>query len=126
MLAKDATILVVDDMKMVRTSVIRYLTALGYENFVQASNGAEAITRVKEDKIDFVFMDVIMPFMEGNEALKKIREFNAKVPVVMLTSIADDDTIDECKKCGILGYLLKPLDADQGPGKLSSMLQKVN
>lgn len=125
MLRKDALILVVDDMKLVRKSVIKYLASLGYFNFIEATNGNEAVTQVRNHSVEFIFMDVVMPLLTGNEALKQIRIVNPLVPVVMLSSVADEGVIEECKNIGITGYVLKPLNHADGPKKLESMLARV-
>lgn len=125
MLSKDARILVVDDMKLVRKSVIRYLTRLGYSKFIEATNGNEAVSQVRNDAVDFVFLDVVMPLLAGNDALKQIRSANSAIPVVMLTSVSDEGLIEECQKFGITGYLLKPLKHNDGPKKLETFLSKV-
>ena len=74
----------------------------------------------------FIFMDIVMPNMSGNEALKQIREADRKTPIVMLTSVSDEALMHECELLGITGYILKPLTRNEGPAKLSSMLEKVS
>ena len=125
MLAKDAKILVVDDMKMIRKSIIKYLGKLGYEDVIEAANGAEAVAKARVGTINFIFLDIVMPTLTGDEALKQIREINPDLPVAMLSSVYDDDVIKACKAQGIVGYILKPLDAESGPEMLSKILAKV-
>lgn len=125
MLDKDATILIVDDMKMVRSSVKRYLTDLGYSKFIEADNGNDAVNKFTTSHVDLIIMDVVMPIMTGIEALQKIREKDVNVHVLMLSSMADEDLVNECKALGIAGYLLKPVNADTGPQKLEAALAQV-
>ncbi len=125
MLGKEAKILVCDDMKLIRKTVIRYLNSLGYENIIEAENGVEAVKTVKENSIEFMFIDMVMPHMNGNEALKLIHELDPWINIVVLTSVADEEMIQECEEAEILGYLLKPLDAETGPQKLQEMLCKA-
>lgn len=125
MLDKDATILIVDDMKMVRSSVKRYLTELGYSKFIEADNGNDAVNKFTTSHVDLIIMDVVMPIMTGIEALQKIREKDVNVHVLMLSSMADEDLVNECKALGIAGYLLKPVNADTGPQKLEAALAQV-
>lgn len=121
-LSKAKKILIVDDMKMVRSSLKRYLKELGFENIIEAANGQEAIKVHDAEKPDFVFMDVVMPEMNGNEALNKIRQSDKKTPIVMLSSVADQGVIDECEALGISGYIIKPLTVDNGAQTLSRFL----
>lgn len=53
--------------------------------------------------------------MDGKEALIKIRETGSKVPIMMLSSISDEDIIAECEQASIEGYILKPIDPELGP-----------
>jgi two-component system chemotaxis response regulator CheY len=125
MLNHDALILIVDDMKLVRSAIKRYLTSLGYKNLIEAENGAEAVKKFKDNKVDFIFMDLVMPIMTGAEALKKIRETDSDIPIAMLTSVADQKTIDDCMLLGIIDYILKPLNAESGPDTLKKVLEKA-
>jgi len=125
MLPKEAKIMVVDDMKMIRSAIKKYLGELGYQNTVEASNGKEAVDIFSSEKPEMVFMDIVMPEMTGNQALVEMRKNDKVTPIVMLTSVADESMVQECSDAGILGYILKPLNTDNGPGMLSDMLDKV-
>ena len=125
MLDQNALILIVDDMKLVRSAIKRYLSTLGYNNVIEAENGAEAVKKFKDNKVSFIFMDVVMPIMTGAEALKKIREEDSEVAITMLSSVADQKTIDDCKIYNILDYILKPVNADTGPETIKRALGKA-
>jgi CheY-like chemotaxis protein len=130
MLEKSAIIMIVDDMKMVRTSIKKYLTSLGYQNFIEAENGNEAVKKLIQGRaeslnIKLVLCDIVMPFMDGKAVLQKVREIDSSLPVVMLSSVADQKTIDECKALGAFDYLLKPINADTGPKILKDLLGKL-
>lgn len=119
----DKKIMIVDDMKMVRTSLKIYLKELGYRNVIEAENGKMAVEMHASEQPDFVFMDLVMPEMTGSEALKMIRRNASETPVVMLTSVADEDVISECEALGIDGYVLKPLTKETGPQVLKRFLK---
>lgn len=121
-LGKHKKILVVDDMKTVQNSMINYLAKIGYKNVLIAANGVEAVELFRKEEPDFLFMDVVMPEMTGNQALKEIRTKSKEVPVVMLSSVADQGMIQECKNLGITGYIIKPLTAQNGPDTLKEFL----
>ena len=123
MLPKDARILVVDDMRVIRKAITGYLNTLGYHDIIEAENGIEAVNRVRSEPIDFIFMDVVMPNMNGNDALKEIRRFNQTVPVVLVTSLTDRQIIADCREHDFLGYVLKPLTVEDGPQKLAEYLE---
>ena len=127
MLDKSATILIVDDTLIMRESLRRILLAMGYEHVIQTDNGRAAMKLIETSgqKIDLVFLDIVMPIMDGKATLKKIRETNKTLPAIMLTSVADKDSIMECSKLGITGYVLKPINATDGPAMLTDIFAKL-
>ncbi|MBE9541229.1 MAG: response regulator transcription factor [Proteobacteria bacterium] len=122
MINKEAKILVVDDMGMIRKSIIKYLSTLGYENIVEAGNGLEAVDTFKKESPEIVFMDIVMPEMTGDEALEKMREVNSETPIIMLSSVAEKGTIKKCKELGASGYILKALTMETGADELNKYL----
>ncbi len=127
MLGKEKTILLVDDTMIMREGLRRVLAAMGYENTLQAENGKQALKIIEsgEHDIGAVFLDIVMPVMDGKTALKTIRETDKELPVVMLTSKADKDSIIECSKLGMTSYVLKPINAVEGPAILSDIFIKL-
>ena len=125
MLDKNATIMVVDDMRIMRKSVMMFLESLGYSNFIEAENGADAVNKYQNNKVEFVFMDLVMPIQDGYQALKAIKKHDADASVVMLTSIADGHILEKCVNRGALGFINKPLNRETGTDKLLGVLEKV-
>lgn len=127
MLDKEKAILIVDDTRMMREGLRRVLASMGYENTVQAEHGKQALNIIEsgEHDIGAVFLDIVMPVMDGKETLKKIRETNKDLPVVMVTSKADKDSIVECSKLGMSSYVLKPINAAEGPGILEEIFTRL-
>jgi len=127
MLDKEKVILLVDDTMIMREGLRRVLASMGYENILQAENGKQALKIMLsgEHDIGVVFMDIVMPVMDGKTALKTLRETNKALPVVMVTSKADKDSIIECSKLGMTSYVLKPVSAADGPAILSDIFIKL-
>lgn len=91
-------------------------------NIIIANNGREAINRLQEnDQIDLVLMDIMMPEMDGYEAMKEIRKDKryAKLPIIALTAKAMKSDREKCIEAGANDYISKPVDID----KLLSMLR---
>jgi two-component system, response regulator PdtaR len=122
MLSKDSKIMVVDDTRIIRFAMKKYLNALGYENIIEAVDGKDAVKKHEEEKPNLIFMDVVMPELTGDKALQQIRQVDTKTPVVMLSSVADDSTISACEKAGISGYIIKPITQEEAPEVLSKYL----
>lgn len=125
MLDKNARILLVDDSSLIRKAISSYLKQLGYENIVTASDGQEGWSEYNAEKPGFIFLDIVMPNMQGTELLEQIREHDMSTPVVMLTSVGKQSIVDACIDLGINGYILKPLNRDDGPEMLMNFLETV-
>jgi len=119
----NSKILVVDDSAMIRKALRRFLAGLGYENVIEANDGVTAVASVKNENPDFLFMDVVMTEMNGNEALKNIRASGSNVPVVMLSSVTDKGLVDECQESGVSGFIFKPIQADNGAAIIKDYLK---
>lgn len=87
-----------------------------------ASNGLEAVERVKQLKPDVVLMDVSMPIMNGIEATKMIREENPQAKILMLTMHDNREYIMKVMQVGAVGYMLKEISAD----KMVQAIKTVN
>lgn len=122
-LPTDAKILLVDDSSMIRKALKNILGKLGYNNIIEADDGSTALTMVKEHNPDFMFMDVVMGEVNGNQALQNIRGAGFDVPVVMLSSVTDKTLIDECASYGISGFIFKPIQANNGADIIKNYLK---
>jgi CheY-like chemotaxis protein/DNA-binding PadR family transcriptional regulator len=103
-------ILVVDDEAIITMQLEERLTALGYEVAGMAASGEESIEKARRLKPDIVLMDIVMPGrMNGIEAAKQIYE-ELGIPVVFVTSYADDAIIEKAKAARPYGYIVKPFN----------------
>ena len=102
-------IMLVDDDESVRNFLKSFFEDKGYP-VVTASSGEEALVRLEKDHPSMILLDVTMPGMDGIVTLRKIREMNPSVGVVMATSIQDEETTKQASKLGAHGYVLKPFD----------------
>ncbi|MBI5563959.1 MAG: response regulator transcription factor [Chloroflexi bacterium] len=112
-------ILIVDDEPRMIRFIQMNLELEGY-HVSQASNGFEALTRLRDDLPDLVILDVMMPDMDGFETLRLLREVSA-VPVIMLTVKADEADKVRGLELGADDYVTKPFS----PKELSSRVKAV-
>jgi DNA-binding response OmpR family regulator len=112
-------ILVVDDEARMRRFMQMNLDLEGYR-VIEAENGLQAVNRVRDDLPDLVLMDVMMPELDGFEALRLIRE-TSNVPVIMLTVKGDEDDRVRGLELGADDYVTKPFS----PRELSSRIKAV-
>ena len=104
-------ILVVDDDVPVAEMLAEHLTELGYQ-VISAHGGIEALTKLDLEKPHVILLDVRMPEMDGVEVLRRIRSFDSKVGILMITGNDDVDLAKETIELGAYDYLLKPIDFD--------------
>ena len=102
-------LLLVDDEADVQYSFRRILDSSEIE-LTTAGSGEEALATIPRLKPDLVMMDVRMGGMTGLETLRKLREIDSKVPVIMMTAYGTTQTAIEAMKLGAYDYLLKPFD----------------
>src|SRR4051812_13851993 len=106
-----ARILVVDDEASARSGLEKLLKQEGYR-VETAEDGAAALARFQEMAADVVVTDLKMPKMDGLELLKKLREQDAGVPVLVCTAFGDVSTAVQAMRGGAEDYLTKPIDFD--------------
>jgi two-component system response regulator AtoC len=105
-------ILVVDDEDSVRMVLKALLRREGYE-VETASDGEEAVNKVKLLQPSMVIMDIRMPNKDGMEAFREIREFDKNIHVLMMTAFAAVETAVEAMKLGAFDYIIKPFNNDE-------------
>jgi two-component system, NarL family, response regulator LiaR len=116
-------IIIVDDHAVVREGQRALIeTEPGMELIGEAVDGLAAVELLKSCKPDVILMDLLMPRMNGTEAIKEIKNIIPDVKILVLTSFAEDDKVYSAVKAGALGYLLK----DASPDELLSAIKKVS
>ncbi|MDA0190464.1 MAG: response regulator [Proteobacteria bacterium] len=104
-------ILIVDDNDLMRTLLRGILRKEEYEIVGEAKNGAAALELVERLRPDIVCMDVMMPEMDGIEALQAIKAAHPEVRVVMISGNPSKDNVRESIEAGASGFIVKPFNA---------------
>jgi two-component system sensor histidine kinase/response regulator len=106
--------LVVDDFDINRILVMDILQN-DVEQFLEASNGSEAVELLKNEKVDLVLMDVQMPIMDGYQATEEIRKTLklTEIPIIGMTAFAAENDLDRCYRSGMNEVLTKPIEIDK-------------
>jgi CheY-like chemotaxis protein len=107
-------ILIVDDSPIMARLLEYMLASAGYKTQV-ARAGPDALTSIARHAPSLVFLDVMMPEMDGLEVLRRIRQdpATAALPVVMLTAKAQEADREQALQAGADGYLTKPYSQEQ-------------
>jgi two-component system, chemotaxis family, chemotaxis protein CheY len=103
----NGTIMLVDDEAHIRKFISLLLRHLGVAKIIEASNGSLAIDLYNKEHPDLVMLDVNMPVMDGLETLKALKTINPDCVVIMLTSLANRQTIDQAAALGAANYIRK-------------------
>ena len=115
-------ILVCDDEKDIVSALRIYLVAEGYQVF-EAYNGKEALKMLEKNEIHLVLMDIMMPQMDGIEAMVKLRE-RSNVPVILLTAKSEDTDKVLGLTIGADDYITKPFNPVELQARVKSQLRR--
>ena len=119
-----ARILVADDEEKIREMLNKYATHEGYE-VVLASNGAEALKLFQNSDFDLVILDVMMPEIDGYEALKKMKEIR-DVPCIFLTALGQEYDRIYGFDIGAEDYVVKPFSLKELMMRIKVILKREN
>ncbi|MBN9492839.1 response regulator transcription factor [bacterium] len=106
-------VLIVDDHSVVRQGLRLFLrTDPELEVVGEAPDGAQALIRAAELRPDIILMDLLMPVMDGIEAIGRLRQDLPETEIIALTSVLEDRSVVRAVRAGAIGYLLKDTEAD--------------
>ncbi|MAU40805.1 MAG: two-component system response regulator [Kordiimonas sp.] len=117
-------ILIVDDYKTMLRIIRNLLKQLGFNNVDEATDGAEALAKMRGKQYSLVISDWNMEPMTGYELLKEIRADSIlkPTPFIMVTAESKTDNVIAAKKAGVNNYIVKPFNAQTLKTKLSAVL----
>ncbi|MGB4627675.1 MAG: response regulator transcription factor, partial [Erysipelotrichaceae bacterium] len=116
------TLLIVDDEIMIREVIKEYGNSYGYD-VLEASDGLEAIEIIKENIVDCVILDVMMPHLDGFSTCKHIKE-HSNIPIIMLSArVAEDDKLYGFE-LGIDDYVSKPFSPKELMARIKVVIER--
>jgi diguanylate cyclase (GGDEF)-like protein len=121
---KNVNVLYAEDEKELRDITSEFLKSFTKTQYV-ASNGEEGFNLFLEhqDSIDLIITDINMPILSGMDMIKKIKEINPKIPIIIATAFSNKEYLLEAINIGVDKYVLKPIDISK---LLQAMLQSLN
>ena len=117
-------ILLVDDSRTMRNIQKKILEAIGGVEFAEAADGVEALAVLATAAFDLALVDWNMPNMDGLTLVKKIRETNKTMLMVMVTTEAEKTRVVEALKAGVNNYVVKPFTPEGLTEKVQQTLAK--
>lgn len=122
MSATSATILIVDDEPPIRRLLRTSLGSQGFQ-IVEAATGSEALVEMKQAKPDLIILDLGLPDMQGQDVIRILREQGSPVPIVVLSSRADEPGKVEALDLGADDYVTKPFGTDELLARIRTALR---
>src|SRR3972149_3756048 len=117
-------ILLIDDETDYSETVGFWLMANGYQ-VRTASSGIDGLKAIEDEAPDIVFLDFMMPGMDGIETLREIRKINTELPVIMVTAYAVEEKMKEAEKMGISGIFSKGAELSEAAKLISETLRNM-
>ncbi|HTY70418.1 MAG TPA: response regulator transcription factor [Alphaproteobacteria bacterium] len=118
-------ILIVDDEAHVRKFVSLIARSLGQPAIIEAGDGKEALAKYTAEAPDLVLLDVNMPVLDGVHTLAALLKQDAKAKVIMLTSLANRQTIEKCINAGAAGYIRKDTPRESILTELTAIVRET-
>lgn len=114
-------ILIIDDEQAILNM---YSAALGDFGVITAGNGEEGLKIARKEKPDLIYLDIIMPQLNGLDVLKKLKadQATSEIPVILLTNLPEEASADKAKALGAEDYFVK---VDYEPEKLAEATKKI-
>lgn len=104
------SVMVVDDSKFIHEEMKFFLEGTDFKIVGYCKNGEEALECYSQTHPDVVTMDIVLPGIDGFEASARILKAFPDAKIVMVSSLAYDDTMDKAKEIGACGFLFKPIE----------------
>lgn len=120
----NCTVLYAEDEESVRKSMNRILQ-LKFTDVFSVENGEEALEIFKNNKIDLVVSDIMMPKMTGLELAREVKKHSPDTPIIFTTAYNETDLFIEAIECGVEKFLLKPLDLPKLLNAISEVYESI-
>ena len=110
---KKIRVMIVEDEDHVRTLIKTVVKNMNCEIVGETNNGKDAVSMYRELKPTMLLLDINMPIKSGKQALAEIRKKFPNTFIIMLTSLTDSETVEDCIKLGATGFIRKDLPIDE-------------
>ena len=119
-----STVLLAEDDRAIRESVVRLLTLEGYQ-VTAVADGIQALAAIHRERPDVIVLDVMMPGIDGLAVCRVLRAENDRTPILMLTARVDTSDRVAGLDAGADDYMVKPFEADELMARLRALLRRA-
>ncbi len=120
-MTKNKNILIVDDDVDIVRIVTKMLSREEF-NVDTACSGEEALEKVRDQRPDVLLLDIMMPRMNGIEVLRRVKEIDPSIRIIMITAFGDIDSYLDAMEWGAMEYINKPFETEE----LLRMINKIS
>ena len=117
-------ILIVDDSRLVRIKLKAELFDRGH-TVIEARDGEEALVRIQKQSPDAVFLDIILPKLDGISVLRRLHAARPQLPVTVLSTAATEENIAAAEECGALLFIRKPYADSEITAAIGKMRRRL-
>ena len=125
MVSRETRVVLVDDEIHIRYLIRNIVREEGYVVVGEANNGEDAVAMYRQHQPDLILMDINLPLKTGDEVLAEILKEFPDAKVVMLTMVADIDTVKRCLELGAVDYILKNNSVDEIRRMLREIVESI-
>ncbi len=119
-------VLIVDDNNNNRLALNLLLEETKGLEIFEAEDGQVAVNMCAKEHFDLIFMDIMMPNMDGYEATKQIKQIRENTMIIALSALDDEDSKNKMLSCGAKGHLVKPIRSELFEASLATYLGLIN
>jgi len=118
-------VLTVDDSPTMRRIIVNSLKKIGFDDIIEADNGADGLAKLAENEVDLIITDWNMPEMNGEQFVTHLRADDKykNTPIIMITTRGMKDDVLTAVKMGVNGYVVKPFTPEILKQKLSTVIE---
>jgi two-component system, chemotaxis family, chemotaxis protein CheY len=114
-------VMIVDDAIFMRKVLREILTENGYDVVGEVNRGTDVLEKFKDWKPDLVTMDIMLPGIDGIDAVREIMKVDKDARIVMISALGQDELVDEALKAGAKGFIVKPFI----PSQVIDVIKKI-
>lgn len=118
-------ILLVDDSPTIRNIQRNVLAEIGHTDLAEAADGVEALSKIAADRPDLMLVGRNMPNMDGITLVRKVRETDRTLPIIMVTTEAEKSRVLEAVKAGVNNYVVKPFTAETLADRIKQTMDRA-
>ena len=118
-------ILLVDDSRTIRNIQKNVLAEIGHTDLAEAADGVEALSKIAAERPDLMLVGRNMPNMDGIALVRKVRETDKTLPIIMVTTEAEKSRVLEAVKAGVNNYVVKPFTAETLADKIKQTMDRA-